>query len=59
MALFRWIVRRLWNSQVRRYRALSRLVTAFAVVRWIMRRRQSSQRISLARDETMVIEVKR
>ena len=59
LALLRWILRRLWNSQVRRYRLLSRLVTALAVVRWIARRRQTAGRISLAKGETMVVEVRK
>lgn len=59
MFLLRWIGRRLWNSQVRRYRLLSRLVTAVAVLRWIQNRRGGVRRVSLADGETLVVGIER
>lgn len=57
MLVLRWLFRRLWNSQVRRYRMLSRIVTALAVVRWITGRRRPAARIVLGRDQNLVIGV--
>lgn len=59
MVVIRWIFRRLWNSQVRRYRVLSRLVTAFAVVKWFSRRRSSVRRVHLGSGETLVMDIAR
>lgn len=57
MMVLRWVFRRLWNSQLRRYRMLSRIVTALAVVRWIKGRRRPAGRIVLGRDQNLVIGV--
>lgn len=59
MFLLRWIGRRIWNSQVRRYRILSRLVTAVAVLRWVRNRRGDVRRVVLAEGETLVVGIER
>ncbi|MFM9226283.1 MAG: hypothetical protein ACKOQ1_06610 [Actinomycetota bacterium] len=58
MFVVRWIARRIWNSQVAKYRMLSRIVTALAVVRWVRRRRTGTVgTVKLARGERLVIGV--
>lgn len=58
MFVVRWIARRIWNSQVAKYRMLSRIVTALAVVRWVQRRRTGTVgTVKLARGERLVIGV--
>lgn len=58
MFVIRWIARRIWNSQVVKYRMLSRIVTALALVRWVQRRRAGTVgTVKLARGERLVIGV--
>ncbi|MBM3717813.1 MAG: hypothetical protein FJW53_02425 [Actinobacteria bacterium] len=58
MIVLRWIARRIWNSQVGKYRLVSRIATAFAVVRWIQRRRTGTVgSVQLARGERLVVGV--
>lgn len=59
MFLLRWIGRRIWNSQVRKYRVLSRLVTAVAVLRWVRNRRSGVRRVVLAEGENLVVGIER
>lgn len=59
MFLLRWIGRRIWNSQVRKYRILSRLVTAVAVLRWVRNRRSGVHRVVLADGENLVVGIER
>jgi len=59
MFLLRWIGRRIWKSQVRKYRVLSRLVTAVAVLRWVRNRRSGVRRVVLAEGENLVVGIER
>lgn len=55
MVVIRWLVRRLLNSRVRKYRTVSRLVALVAVVKWCAGRRPSVRRVTLRPGETLVM----
>jgi hypothetical protein len=56
-SIVRFIGRRIINSQSRKFRLISRVVTIFGVVRLAKRTITPVRRIVLARDETMEIRI--
>ena len=56
-SIVRFIGRRIINSQSRKFRVISRVVTIFGVVRLAKRTITPVRRIVLARDETMEIRI--